>query len=113
MSPTARSLKYLRDKGYTAEVVERFNHYSKTRHDLFNFIDIVAIKVDERILAIQATSGDNHAARRSKLHKLENVEKFKRAGGAVVIHSWSKKVKRNKDGSKAKVKQWSLREEYL
>ena len=37
-SPTQRTLKYLRDKGYTAQVVEHWNAFAKRRIDLFGVI---------------------------------------------------------------------------
>ena len=40
---TARTLKYLRDHGYQAEVVERYLSFAKRRKDLFDIIDIIAI----------------------------------------------------------------------
>ena len=42
-SPTQRSLAALRERGMLAEVVERWNPYTKTRKDLFGFVDIVAV----------------------------------------------------------------------
>jgi len=65
-SPTSRSLAYLRDLGYQAKVVERWNPYAKIRQDLFG-VDILALKPGEPVLVIQATTGSNHAARRTKL----------------------------------------------
>ena len=112
MSPTARSLKYLREEGFTAQVVERFNPYAKVRVDLFGIFDIIAMG-DETIVGIQVTSGSNHSAHRDKMNKSKELGEWIQCGGIAVIHSWSKKVKRNKDGSKSKVKAWTLREEYL
>lgn len=66
MSPTARTLKALRDAGWTAGVVERFNHNTRRKHDLFGCIDIVAVK-DHLTLGVQATSGSNAAARLKKM----------------------------------------------
>ena len=54
-SPTSRSLEVLREQGYTVEVVEKWNSFTKTKKDLFGFIDILAIKRDET-LAVQATA---------------------------------------------------------
>ena len=44
MSPTARTLALLRKQGYTAQVVERYCHYSHRRIDLFACIDVLALK---------------------------------------------------------------------
>lgn len=43
----ARTLKLLRDQGYTAEIVERFNTFSHTRKDFCGFADILAFQVGE------------------------------------------------------------------
>ena len=75
MSPTSRSLKWLRDKGYTVAITERWNSYAKVRVDLFGFADLLCLG-DGEIIAVQVTSGANHSARRDKLNRLENVEKF-------------------------------------
>lgn len=69
-TPTARTLKYLREGlGMTAEVVERFNSFTKTRKDLYGFVDIVAVAEDRGIWFVQATSTDNMAAR---VHKIRD-----------------------------------------
>ncbi len=47
MTPTQRTLKWLRDQGYLCGIVERFLAYAGThgkRQDLFSIIDIIAIK---------------------------------------------------------------------
>ena len=56
-SPTQRTLKWLRDKGRTCGIVERFNHYGGEfgiRQDLFNFIDIIAIDPVDGIIGVQS-----------------------------------------------------------
>ena len=55
MTPTARSLKKLRDEGWTPDVVESYNYFTKKRKDFFGIADIVAYQ-DETLLAIQCTS---------------------------------------------------------
>lgn len=67
MSPTQRTLKELKRQGWPlVEITERWNPWSKTRHDLFNFCDVLACRQDE-ILAIQCTSGTNVSARLTKI----------------------------------------------
>jgi hypothetical protein len=63
MSPTQRTLEALRERGYFAEVVERWNPHAGIPLNLYRWIDIVAVKVGEPFLAVQATSGPNAAAR--------------------------------------------------
>jgi hypothetical protein len=112
MSPTARTQLRLRVEGYIVANVERYNPWSKRRQDLFGFIDTLAIN-EQEFLAIQSTSGANHAARVEKvaegLRRLPMLTRFVR----VEVWSWSQRVARNKDGRKAKVKRWSLRRERI
>lgn len=67
MSPTQRTLAYLRDLGYEAHVVEqtiRFRGQS-IRRDLAGVGDILAWNEDECLL-VQCTSASNVAARKVK-----------------------------------------------
>lgn len=105
-SPTSRTLKWLRDHGWTAGVVERFNSFTKRRHDLLGIIDIVALCPHATgIVGIQATSGSNHAARRVKSLAEPNLAKWLGNGAGYEIHSWSKK------GARGKAKRWTVRQE--
>ena len=94
-SPTQRTLAALRADGWTAEVVERYNHFSRTRKDFLNGIDIVAIK-GEITLGVQCTSGANHAARVAKLKALPEMALWLVSNNRKLqVWSWSKhKVKR-------------------
>lgn len=102
MSPTARTLARLRKDGCTAQVVERWNQYSRTRHDLFGFIDIVAIR-DGAIVGIQATSGTNVSARVTKMKAEPRVDAWLAAGGKAEVWGWAKQ------GARGKAKRWTLR----
>lgn len=115
-SPTACTLKWLRELGYTAEVVERFNPHSKTRKDLFNWIDLVAIGPaiervafdvvePKEIIGLQVTSGSNHAARVTKARPL--AQPWLDSGGLGYVISWAKQ------GPKGKRKVWKVRVEAL
>jgi hypothetical protein len=88
-SPTARSLEYLRKQGYTVAVVEKFNSFTKTRNDLFGFIDVLAIRRNET-LAVQATSRDHVAHRIAKISECEHLGAVREAGWKIVVHGWSK-----------------------
>ena len=89
MSPTARSLKHLREQGYLAEVVERWIPGANIRKDLFGFVDIVAIRGSER-LCVQTTSGSNVSARVKKIAEHENLSAVQRAGFSIAVHGWRK-----------------------
>lgn len=88
-SPTQRSLAHLRDGGWLAQVVERWNPHARVRNDLFGFIDILAIR-DGQTLAVQATSGTNVAARVRKIAEAEHVGAVRAAGWRLEVHGWRK-----------------------
>lgn len=90
-------MKYLRDNGYVAAVVEKWNSFSRTRQDLFGFADIIAFNDDE-VLLVQTTSSSNVAARRTKIYENELSRKWRKRSKTmfgprrVEVHGW-KKVK--------------------
>lgn len=103
MTPTQRSLTYLRDLGFTCAVVERWNPHMRVRQDLFGFADLLAIKPGV-ILLVQVTSGSNTAARRTKIltECRENAAKWLDAGGEIEIHGWRTLATYRQDGTRAK-----------
>ena len=106
MSPTARSLAHLRELGYRAQVVERWNPHARIRQDLFGG-DILALKPGEPVFVVQATTGANHAARREKLEAAGFITLWTQAGAVLEIWSWSKQ------GARGKKKTWTLRRQAL
>jgi hypothetical protein len=115
MSPTSRSLNHLRKAGYLAEVVERFNSFTKRRSDLFGFIDLVAVG-NGHTLGIQTTTADHLSARINKIRTecRETALAWVQAGNRIILHGWQKRAA--KPGSKAlrwTVKERELREDDL
>lgn len=97
MSPTARTLKLLRDDGWLADVVERWIPRAKIRKDLFGLIDILAIR-DGEVLAVQTTTASNVTARRQKAEAHPNLP-FVKEAMRFVIHGWRlRKLKGEKRG---------------
>lgn len=106
MSPTARSLAYLRSKGYTAGVVERWIAPARRRIDLGGFIDIVAWKPGPAhhgspmqagcILAVQSTSSANAMARYWKITNSKEAALWLASGGRIVVHGWGRRGKAGK-----------------
>lgn len=88
-SPTSRSLEVLREAGWLCEVVEKWNQWSKTRKDLYGFIDILAVKRGE-ILGVQATSDSNVSARVKKIAEHENVGQVRESGIRIEVWGWKK-----------------------
>lgn len=88
MTPTQRSLAYLRKVGYRVGIAEHWNAFARIRQDLFGFIDLVAIRPDYKILAIQTTSMPNTSARIAKILELPSSADWLRAGGRIEVHGW-------------------------
>ena len=120
MTPTARSLAYLRAQGYHAYVVERWIPQARVRKDVAGFMDILAWSVDHGpdqpaiTLAVQATTGANLSARQRKIEcggltvsEYEAFEGWKACGHKVCIHGWAKQ------GARGKRKLWTLREVWV
>lgn len=101
-SPTQRSLALLRERGYTAAVVERWNPYARIRQDLFGCVDIVAVGSEGRTLAVQACAYASVSARVKKCSEAEALPAMQRSGWEVVVQGW-KKVKGR----------WQVREVWL
>lgn len=100
-SPSARSKAYMVKQGYIVGTVERYCSSTKRRHDLFGFIDLIAVRGSD-VVGIQSTSDANLAARISKAEALPTFSVWLRAG-RVEFHGWGKK------GAKGKRKLWSVR----
>jgi hypothetical protein len=88
-SPTQLSLKRLRELGYEAAVVEKWNPHAKIRQDLFGCIDILALDESGRSIWVQTTSASNMAARRTKL-KANDILPRLAMRGKVLLHGWKK-----------------------
>jgi hypothetical protein len=104
MSPTQRALAECKRRGWTCQVVERWNPYARKSIDLFGVIDIVAI-TPNGILGIQVTSGTNHAGRRQKIIAEPRAADWTYAGGLFELWSFAKR------GDRGKRKLWVLRAE--
>lgn len=88
-SPTQRSLKFLREQGYTATVTEHWNQYARIRQDLFGFVDVLAVRRGET-LGVQCTSASNVSSRVNKIADHENTPRLREAGWALQVHGWTK-----------------------
>jgi len=108
MTPTARTLAFLRAAGFVSEVVEKWNPHSKTRHDLYSCIDVICLRPGEQgLLGVQATSGTNHAARVQKILAEPKARLWIEAGQRLWVISWQKR------GARGKRKVWEPRVEKI
>lgn len=89
-SPTQRSLKLLRDLGWHAQVVERWNPHAFIRQDLYGWIDIIAVHPTFGILGVQTTTGDHLAHRIQKASGNAALVAWVVAGGKLCAHGWRK-----------------------
>jgi hypothetical protein len=105
-SPTARALAELRKLGALAQVVERWSQFAKVRQDLFGFVDLLYV-LGANIVAVQVTSGGNHASRKAKIVAEPRARVWLEAGGLIELWSYSLK------GKVGKRKLWSCRKEAI
>jgi hypothetical protein len=88
-SPTQRSLDLLRERGYTAAVVERWNPWAKIRQDLFGCIDVLAVGNGET-LAVQACHYSDVSKRLEKIANAEAIPAIRSAGWRLTVMGWRK-----------------------
>lgn len=89
-SPTQLTLKKLRSEGYaTVQIVERWNAFAKVRQDLFQIIDVLAVK-DGQTVGIQVTSKANINARIKKMEDSDHINNLRDANWTLLVHGWFK-----------------------
>ncbi len=106
-SPTARAMDELRKLGFQVQVVEKWNSFTHTRNDLFGCIDLIACKPGIGIVGIQATSGENHAARRTKSLAEPKLRVWLESGARFELMSFAKR------GERGARKLWTMRREEI
>jgi hypothetical protein len=97
-SSVQRSLKYLRDNGWTACVVEKWipprgKMKFGVRIDAFGFGDILACSSDElrpEIALVQTSALSERQRHKDKTNALDGFYAWKASGGIVLLHSWRK-----------------------
>jgi len=108
LKPTQRTLRELRDQGRVVDICERWIINPKHpgggfRKDMFGFIDLIALDVEQGIVAIQSC-GNSFKAHYDKMvdsECTENVLEWLRCGGRLELWAWRKLLK--KRGGKAKI----------
>lgn len=90
-SMTTRTLDFLREKGFTVAVVEKWNSYVKVRQDLWGFADIIAFN-RFNVLLVQTTSGPNVLSRIKKtLAEPRALLWAEGPGRRIFVIGWTKK----------------------
>jgi hypothetical protein len=82
--------------------VERWNPFARKRLDLFGGIDIVAIKVGEPVMGVQATTGDHVAERVEKIQDVAAMCIWREVA-RLEVHGW------RKVGRRGERKTWDVR----
>lgn len=123
--PLQRSLMKARKEGCHVAIVERYVPFPKPyghRVDMFGLFDAVSVRSDVTgVRGIQACRGGDVAAHLDKTREPAQAEVlavWKAAGNTAVIWGWEEKVRRNEDGSQARLasgaidrrKFWTCRE---
>lgn len=90
MSPTQRSLAHLRERGFEAKVVEKWNPFAGIRQDLWGWMDIIAYHPGERVtLGVQTTSRPHLAERKNKIAGNPYAATWLAAGNKIEVHAWA------------------------
>lgn len=94
MTPTGRSLAFMRQLGFIAAPVERYIPELQQSRDVWRFGDILcAHPANRQIVIVQATSLPNLPARKRKALQQPELTAWLAAGGRFELHGWV-----NKDG---------------
>jgi hypothetical protein len=89
LSPTGRSLSFLRHAGFLAAVVESWVPHANLRRDLFGFADVLAFHPRDRLfLLVQVTTAAHLAHRLAKAKRRPELVAWLRAGGRFEVHGW-------------------------
>ena len=104
MTPTERTLKHLKDQGYTTGKTEQWNKFAGPhgiRQDLFGFIDYIAMD-GKHVVGVQSC-GTSYAEHERKIIEdcREKAVLWLRSGGQIMLIGWRKVLV--KRGGKAKV----------
>lgn len=107
-SPTQRTLKLVREKGYKAAPVERWLRYAGSfgkRQDMFGIIDVLAITPDAT-LGIQCCSGSaiGHYKKITEEKNQEAYDWLSNPDRSLEIWAWRKIKKKLKKKKKPKRK---------
>lgn len=102
MTPTQRSLAYLRKGGWTVCVVEKWIAQIRQRKDAFGFGDLLACRIGTPgATLVQTTSVSNASARVKKIRQTAEAGIWIASGNQIVVHAWGKR------GARGKRKAWT------
>jgi hypothetical protein len=89
---SARSIAFMKEKGYLVANVESYNHFIKRKKDLYGVIDLLCIGNGETV-AVQVTSKSNMSSRIKKIEASDAFPEMLRSGWRVLVQGWWKNAK--------------------
>ena len=110
-SPTQRTLQYLRSRGWSAWVVEKWIERTKQRIDLFGFGDVLAFR-GSVVLIVQATTQAHAAERQAKIGANEIARLWRTENRLVWVIAWRKLKGRGRRQWFPSVREWMLAGEW-
>ena len=101
VSPTQLTLKYLRKNGWSCQVVEHYNFWTKRRIDLFNWLDIVAIHPKHSgVMGVQTTTTSHANERLKKARGIPELKIWLKAGNPLNLITWTQKLAKTRSKRK-------------
>ena len=91
-SPYVKVKAHLETLGYTVGKTEHWNPFAKIRQDLFNCVDLVAIRAGSPLVAIQVTSRTNVSNRMVKSQAMAHL--WVSTGNRFEIYGYTSKSKK-------------------
>lgn len=86
-SHVERTIKHLVSEGYEVSIVERYIAQARIRMDMFNFADIVAIRLGSPIMAVQVCGADwSHHYK--KICSEQRALIWLECGGSILLIGW-------------------------
>lgn len=94
-TPTSRTLRECRRRGWRAYVAEKWIPHTRKRKDAFGFGDVHVIDGQPGSLYIQATSGSNGASRKTKIltECRDDARAWLEAGNRIQVWAWRRLAK--------------------
>lgn len=87
VSPLQRTLKVLRDAGWTVGITEHWNPHVKIRQDFCGFADCIAFRPGYDTLAVNAMHM-KHGADHDKLRENPKLEQWLLSGNRFALYQW-------------------------
>lgn len=104
MTPTERTLKWLKEMGWPYAKCEHWNPFAHIRQDLFGLFDYLALDDKQGVLGIQISGYTGIGKHITKMQTKPVLEEWKKRGNRALVIGW------RKAGTPAR---WESRQVYL